>query len=52
MTRYPEPVGERCLCGIALALILTALVCGCVRHMFARGGTGVHIEHAAKEQTR
>jgi len=45
----PEPVSDRCICGIALALLLTALSIGIVKHMLSRGGTGAHAINIAAE---
>jgi hypothetical protein len=49
MTQHPEPVDERCIQGVALALLITALSIGIVKHMLSRGGTGAHATHIAAE---
>jgi hypothetical protein len=49
--RCPDPVSDRCLCGLAVALLLTALSIGFVKHiMLSRGGTGAHANNIAAEK--
>ena len=50
MNLYPEPVSERFFRGLALALLLTALSIGIVKHMLSRGGTGAHANNIAAEE--
>ena len=52
MNLYPEPVSERFFRGLALALLLTALSIGIVKHMLSRGGTGKHSNNIAALEER
>ena len=52
MNQHPEPVSDRCIAGLALALLLTALSIGIVKHMLSRGGTGKHANNIAALEER